>query len=139
MGPFCVTRSDPTHQLTEPTRPNPPQVGKFGLNPTQPSTTNKLNCLVQPNLIQPRFKRYRDPSVCLTVCLSVCLSRGAAALDCRLAGCRQLSHSRPPEMRGLRTRPRTDVDPPRVELPSAGVLSSRRDNLPISTESGCAV
>jgi len=35
-------------------------------------------------------------------------------------------------MCGLRTRPRTDVDPPRVELPSAGGISSRRprgDNL----------
>jgi len=30
-----------------------------------------------------------------------------------------LSHRLPPEMRGLRTRPRTDVYPPRVELPSA--------------------
>jgi len=29
-------------------------------------------------------------------------------------------------MSGLRTRPRTDVDPPRVELPSAGRISSRR-------------
>jgi len=27
---------------------------------------------------------------------------------------------RPPEVCGLLTRPRTDVDPPRVELPSAG-------------------
>ena len=35
-------------------------------------------------------------------------------------------------MGGLRTRSRTDVDPPRVELPSAGGISSRRprgDNL----------
>jgi len=23
MGPFCVTRSNPTHQLTDPTQPNP--------------------------------------------------------------------------------------------------------------------
>jgi len=29
-------------------------------------------------------------------------------------------------MCGLRTRPRTDVDPPRVELPSADDISSRR-------------
>jgi len=39
---------------------------------------------------------------------------------------------RPPEMCGLRTRPRTDVDPPRVGLPSAAGISSRRprgDNL----------
>jgi len=35
---------------------------------------------------------------------SVCLSQGAAALG--------YSHRRPLEMCGLRTRPRTDVDPP---------------------------
>jgi len=46
---------------------------------------------------------------------SVCLSHGAAALGYRHAGCLQLSH-----VYGLRTRPRTNVDPPRVELPSAG-------------------
>jgi len=52
------------------------------------------------------IKQYCDPSVCL----SVCLSHGAAALGYRHAIA----------MGGLRTRPRTDVDPPRVELPSAG-------------------
>ena len=36
-----------------------------------------------------------------------------SCLGCRHAGCLQLSHRRPPEMCGLRTRPRTDVDPPR--------------------------
>ena len=35
-------------------------------------------------------------------------------------------------MSGLRTRPRTDVDPPRVELPSAGRISSRRAAGPIT-------
>ena len=54
------------------------------------------------------IKQYRDPSVCV----SVCLSHGAAALGTlaaySLATC------------GLWTRPRTDVDPPRVERPSAG-------------------
>ena len=41
MGPFCVTRSNPTHQLiTDPIQPNPQQVEKFGPNPTQPNTTN---------------------------------------------------------------------------------------------------
>ena len=44
MGPFCVTRSNPTHQLTDPTdqlnQPNPLQVKKIGPNPTQPNTTN---------------------------------------------------------------------------------------------------
>jgi len=37
-----------------------------------------------------------------------------SCLDCRL----QLSHRRPPEMCELRTRPRTDVDPPRFLPPS---------------------
>jgi len=74
MGPFCVTRSNPTHQLTDPTQPN--TSGKLW---TQPDTTNngafsltvtyfytqnlsvsgtcqigrkiKFNCLVQQNLI----------------------------------------------------------------------------------------
>jgi len=38
MGPFCVTRSNPTHQLTDPTQPNLLQVKKLGPNPTQPNT-----------------------------------------------------------------------------------------------------
>ena len=33
MGPFCVTQSNPTHQLTDPTQPKPLQVEKFGLKP----------------------------------------------------------------------------------------------------------
>jgi len=55
----------------------------------------------------------------VSVCPSVCLSpRRTAALGYRHAGCLQLSH--------VRTRPRTDVDPPWVELPSAGGISSHR-------------
>ena len=57
------------------------------------------------------IERYRDRSVCPFVCLS----HGAAA---RHAGCLQLSHRRSPEMCGLWTRPRTDVDPPRFMPPS---------------------
>jgi len=53
----------------------------------------------------------RDPSVCLSVPWRSCLG-------CRHAGCLQLSHRRPLEMCGLRTRPRTDVDPPRFLPPS---------------------
>ena len=41
-----------------------------------------------------------------------------SCLGYRRAGCLQLSHRRPPEMCVLRTRPQTDVDPPRF-LPSA--------------------
>ena len=40
MGPFCVTRSNPTYQLTDLTQPNPLQVEKFGPNPTQANATN---------------------------------------------------------------------------------------------------
>ena len=36
-----------------------------------------------------------------------------SCLGYRHAGSLQLSHRRPPQMCGLRTRPRTDVDPPR--------------------------
>ena len=39
MGPFCVTRSNPTHQLTDPTQPNPIQVKK-NLDPTRKKTNN---------------------------------------------------------------------------------------------------
>jgi len=35
MGPLCVTRANPTHQLTDPTQPNSLQVKKFGPNPIQ--------------------------------------------------------------------------------------------------------
>jgi len=48
-GPFCVIRSSPTHELTDPTQPNQLQVETFESNPTH-NTTNKFNCLVQPNL-----------------------------------------------------------------------------------------
>ena len=53
-----------------------------------------------------------------------------SCLGYRHAGCLQLSHRRPPEMCGLRTRPRTDVDPPQF-LPLSnchrrGGISSRR-------------
>ena len=40
-----------------------------------------------------------------------------SCLGYRHAGCLQLSHRRLPEMCGLRTRPRTDVDPPRFMDP----------------------
>ena len=66
--------------------------------------------------LYPRHRRVLSNTA---ICLSVFLSHGAAALGYRHAGCLQLSHRRPSEMCGLRTRPHTDVDPPRVELPSA--------------------
>jgi len=79
MGPFYVTQSNPTHQVTDPTQVNPLQVEKIGPSPTRPNTTNnrayslvvtyfytqnlsvsgtgqigrkiKFNCLVKPNRI----------------------------------------------------------------------------------------
>jgi len=54
-------------------------------------------------------------SVRLSVRLSV---PWRSFLGYRLAGCLQLSHRRPPEICGLRTRPRTDVDPSRFLPPS---------------------
>ena len=61
-------------------------------------------------------------------------ARSCPTLGCMHAGCLQLCHRRPPEMCGLRTRSRTHVDPPPVELPSAAgaLLSScgpRGDNV----------
>ena len=56
MGPFCVTQSNPIHQLIDPTQPNPLQVEKFGPNPTEPNTTNNrayslvVTCFYTPNL-----------------------------------------------------------------------------------------
>jgi len=51
-----------------------------------------------------------DFGIARSVRLSV---RWRSCLGYSLAGCLQLSHCRPPEMCGLLTRPRTDVDPPR--------------------------
>jgi len=62
MGPFCVTRSNPTHQLTDPIQPNPLQVEKCGTNPTHmgqpnPWTHNRLGAgsfwAAGPRLEQP--------------------------------------------------------------------------------------
>jgi len=51
-----------------------------------------------------------------------------SCLGCRHAACLQLSHRRPPEMCGLRTRPRADLDPPQFLDRTAigGGISSRR-------------
>ena len=39
-GSILCDSIQPTHQLTDPTQPDPIQVEKFGPNPTQPNTTN---------------------------------------------------------------------------------------------------
>jgi len=73
-------------------------------------------------------------SVRLSVPGLSCL-RCAAALGYRHAGSNSLTNTGPAsrDVCGLRTRPRTDVDPPRVELPSGGkgqiVSRPRGDNL----------
>jgi len=55
---------------------------------------------------------------------SVCPSQGTAAPGYRHSCCLQLGYRRPPEMCGLWTRPRMDIDPPRVKQPSAGGIMS---------------
>jgi len=40
MGPFCVTWSNPTHQLIDPTQPYPTHYKWKDLDPNQPNTTN---------------------------------------------------------------------------------------------------
>jgi len=45
-----------------------------------------------------------------------------SSLGYRHAGCLQLSHRRPSEMCGQRTRPRTDVDPSRFLSPSIALF-----------------
>ena len=67
-----------------------------------------------------------DTAIRPSLYLSVCLSQP------RLQARWLPAAGRPPEMCGLRTRPRTDVDPPRVELPSTaggGHIVSAGDNL----------
>jgi len=63
---------------------------------------------------------------------SVRLSHSAADLGAQLPSAIGTLAACSLAMCGLRNCPRTDVDPPRVELPSAGGISSRRprgDNL----------
>ena len=50
-GSILYDPIQPNHQVTDPTQPNRLQVERFGPHLTQPNTTNKFNCLVQPNLI----------------------------------------------------------------------------------------
>jgi len=48
MGPVCVTRSDPTHQLTDPTQPT--RSGKIW---TQPNTTAWCNQMLSNSVFIP--------------------------------------------------------------------------------------
>jgi len=48
MGPFCVTRSNPTHQLTYPTRPNPLQLTNLTAWCNQILSNRALNSLNNP-------------------------------------------------------------------------------------------
>ena len=43
MGSFCVTRSNPTHQLTDPTQPNPTHYKWNNLDPTRPNPIQLLS------------------------------------------------------------------------------------------------
>jgi len=92
MGPFCVTLSNPTHPLTDPTQPNP------WVNPTHGQLWSvgllhlKYYSVATAQLQQlvgcsESFTLCHPPCVCFTcVCLSVCLSVRRvleAGLSCR--------------------------------------------------------
>ena len=79
------------------------------ISPTSRSLHRRARQLYYAHALRGHF------GVARSVRLSV---RWRSCLGCRHAGCLQLSHRRPPEMCGLRTRPRTDVDPPRFLPPS---------------------
>jgi len=68
-NPFCVTRSNPTHQLTDPTKRNPPQVEKIAPNPTQPNTANTgaYSSAVTHFYKQNLSRTFRQPSVNLVM------------------------------------------------------------------------
>jgi len=72
-------------------------------------------CVFSNRLAVDFLIKLLPPYVRLSVRLSV---PWRSCLGYRHAGCLQLSHRRPAEMCGLRTRPRTDVDPPRFLPPS---------------------
>jgi len=66
--------------------------------------------------IAPRETNQSFANKCVRLVLCTGLLHSPVGLSVpgyRHAGCLQLSYHRPPEMCGLRTRPRTDVDPPR--------------------------
>jgi len=65
MGPFCVNRSNPTHQLTDPPQPNPLQVEKFGPDPTQSNTTNNgvYSLVVTYFLYTDLSRTFSQPSI----------------------------------------------------------------------------
>jgi len=65
-----------------------------------------LGALLCPRPRRALLNSMIRPSVCLSISRRSCLAY-------RHAGCLQLSHRRPPDMCQMRTRPRTDVDPPR--------------------------
>ena len=60
MGPFCATRSNPTHQLTDPI-----QVENIGPDPTQPDTTNKgdYSLVVTYFYTQNLSRTFSQPSI----------------------------------------------------------------------------
>ena len=73
------------------------------------SSAETSSCSVEMHSLRPR-PRGGHFGIARSVRLSV---PRRSCLGYRHAGWLQLSHRRPPGMCGLRTRPRTDVDPPR--------------------------
>jgi len=94
MGPFCVTRSNPTHQLTDPTQPT--TSGKIW---TQPQKTNNgaysliVTYFYTKNLSgtvsQPSINLFTFLYILKTV--SLCHSKTSSSLNCLKCPQQQLS------------------------------------------------
>ena len=118
---ICKQSAHCFRQITTPTPHHSIFTGRMlFLTPNQQCQSTEGNCEL---LCHPRRGRIggvlSDNAICPSVPGRSCRRR-AASLGYKHAGCLQLSQRRPPEMCRLQTRPRTDVDPLRVELPAAG-------------------
>ena len=104
MCPLCVTRSNPTHQLTDPTQPNLLQVAKIC---TQPNTTNNgaYSLVVTYFYTQNLSCTFRQPNINLFVFFTdlytyynsavMSLKTSSSVVTSNLpAGCSQISSNR---------------------------------------------
>ena len=95
---------------------------KRRLRSSLPAYVTSIFHKVAPLCMACYASRHRHFGIARSVCLSV---PWRSCLGYRHAKCLQLSHRRPPEMCGMWTRPRSDVDPA-IELPLSNLIPSTR-------------
>jgi len=110
--------------VVDPAQHNPQKTEKSRSNPTQPTGQPNPWTTLCPH---PRAA-FWNCAIRPSVCPMAQLPRR------RYAGCLQLGYRRPPEMCGLWTRPRTDVDPSRFLDPwtDADGLTGGENDMPPS-------